>query len=561
MALKNMDTLKTLGRAFVQFRSLSLSFLSLNFVMAIMELGGLISMTALLQYFYQGQQKQQASPLALFNIDLPSLSFLPLLSLIVCFQIISTFGNWVRSNLMSRLRFELVTWWSQEILQAFFYSRWDVVSRYKPMQLTHLMSFDLERMGDVFFMSLRMCGTFFLIFTYSAFLWISTSSQVFISLGLVAITFILIKKCLPNPKRSGEVLREKSENTDRFFANFFEGYKHVTLRGKPQLDQAIKNIDHHELAWRNAFLILIKSQMIQRTLSIIITASLVAYAVLILRMEMEQLILIAYLFYRLNPLAQQCLSDLQEWSQSESSFTRTNLVLNDLKSQPRLMGQTCYSDPVDTFEISNLSYAYPHQNQNLDPLIQNMSLNLKRGQLALITGPNGSGKTTFADVMCRLLTPTSGHISINGVPIQDLTMKSWQKQMVYLPQTQFIIEGTLRDNLSWGESFSVPLEESLVNHPLIHWLDHFPKGLDDPLQENDQTISGGMQKKIGLLRTLLHQKPIIILDEPTEHLDPQARQDLVKHIQASKSTSCWIVLSHDPIFLNFSNLELSLAKP
>ncbi|HFF3188382.1 MULTISPECIES: thiol reductant ABC exporter subunit CydD [Bacillus] len=138
-----------------------------------------------------------------------------------------------------------------------------------------------------------------------------------------------------------------------------------------------------------------------------------------------------------------------------------------------------------------------------------------------IIGESGAGKSTLIDVLAGFLTPSGGKLIVNGVKIDGSTREDWQKNIAYIPQQPYIFPLSLKDNISFYETNTTDEEvESVINEVGLRSLvTSLPNGMHERIGEGGRMLSGGQEQRVAMARALLSKKPIILLDEPTAHLD------------------------------------------
>ncbi|MDC6155897.1 thiol reductant ABC exporter subunit CydD [Bacillus albus] len=138
-----------------------------------------------------------------------------------------------------------------------------------------------------------------------------------------------------------------------------------------------------------------------------------------------------------------------------------------------------------------------------------------------VIGESGAGKSTLIDVLAGFLTPSAGKMIVNGVEIDGATREEWQKNIAYIPQQPYIFPLSLKDNICFYETNTTDEEvERVINEVGLRSLvTSLPNGVYEKIGEGGRMLSGGQEQRVAMARALLSKKPIILLDEPTAHLD------------------------------------------
>ncbi|PET21140.1 thiol reductant ABC exporter subunit CydD [Bacillus thuringiensis] len=138
-----------------------------------------------------------------------------------------------------------------------------------------------------------------------------------------------------------------------------------------------------------------------------------------------------------------------------------------------------------------------------------------------VIGESGAGKSTLIDVLAGFLSPSSGKMLVNGVEVDGSTREDWQKNIAYIPQQPYIFPLSLKDNIRFYETNATDEEvERVINEVGLRSLvTSLPNGMHERIGEGGRMLSGGQEQRVAMARALLSKKPIILLDEPTAHLD------------------------------------------
>ncbi|PJJ56392.1 ATP-binding cassette subfamily C protein CydC [Mumia flava] len=184
-------------------------------------------------------------------------------------------------------------------------------------------------------------------------------------------------------------------------------------------------------------------------------------------------------------------------------------------------------------------------------LVAGFDLDLDEGATVLVTGPSGAGKSTLAAALLRLAAPRGGSITIGGVETSTMTGADVRARIGLLRQDEHVFDTSVRENLRIADpdADDERLLIALRGAGLGPLLDRLPDGLETEVGENGRRLSGGERQRLGLARLLLADHRVLVLDEPTEHLDPSAADRLVDDLLALAPARSLLVLSHDPRFL------------
>jgi ATP-binding cassette, subfamily C, bacterial CydD len=166
---------------------------------------------------------------------------------------------------------------------------------------------------------------------------------------------------------------------------------------------------------------------------------------------------------------------------------------------------------------------------------------IEPGQVTVLTGPNGAGKSTTLHAIAGLTAPTSGRITVAGVDIADLDPAAWWRQLSWLPQRPVLIPGTVADNLAlFGDLRDIEAACAASGFDTV--LRELPHGLQTELGRGGAGLSLGQRQRLGLARTLGSPAPVLLLDEPTAHLDADTENRVLRAIVARARASASVVV-------------------
>ncbi|WP_459501243.1 thiol reductant ABC exporter subunit CydD [Bacillus sp. C1] len=175
----------------------------------------------------------------------------------------------------------------------------------------------------------------------------------------------------------------------------------------------------------------------------------------------------------------------------------------------------------DSFSSMELKRVTVCNDEHAKAMLQDVHFSWKGNGAIGIIGESGAGKSTFIDVLAGFLRPTHGNIVINGMEIDSCKREDWLQNIAYIPQQPYIFPISLGDNIRFYEPEATDEEvDSVIDEvDLRSLVQSLPSGIHERIGEGGRMLSGGQEQRIAMARALLSKKPIILLDEPTAHLD------------------------------------------
>lgn len=208
--------------------------------------------------------------------------------------------------------------------------------------------------------------------------------------------------------------------------------------------------------------------------------------------------------------------------------------------------------------FERVGYRYPGRPEDA---LHDVSFELAPGRVLALTGASGAGKSTVAALAMRLADPSEGSVTCGGVDLRRVAAEDWRARVAWVPQRPTIFSGTLGENVALyapdaGREAILAAARAAGLGPLV---DELPRGLDTPLGEGARRLSAGQTQRVGLARAFLADRPLLVADEPTAHLDPATARALVATIAQLVRGRTTLLISHDPLLSELADEVRRLA--
>ena len=207
--------------------------------------------------------------------------------------------------------------------------------------------------------------------------------------------------------------------------------------------------------------------------------------------------------------------------------------------------------------LENVSYAYEEEKGDI---IKGLSFDFRPGSCTAILGETGAGKTTLVRIILALLTPQKGHAYIYNNKVKKELSPLLRTNLVYVPQGNTLMSGTIRDNLRLGKLDATPEEmREALHKSCADFVFSLPEGLMTVCGEQGTGLSEGQAQRIAIARALLRNRNIMLFDEATSALDPQTERQLLENILASHDKTV-IFITHRPAVVEYCDQVLRIER-
>ncbi|XOF35439.1 MAG: ABC transporter ATP-binding protein [Candidatus Electrothrix sp. YB6] len=246
--------------------------------------------------------------------------------------------------------------------------------------------------------------------------------------------------------------------------------------------------------------------------------------------------LFAVALYRLMPSINRIATS---WNQILAGAESLRVVYNELHQPMEELGDEDISFDQEII-LENLGFAY----EATCPVLQNVNLKIRKGERIAIVGESGHGKSTLLDLIIGLLPPTQGRITVDSTEITDENLRSWRRKIGYIPQTVYLFDGTVRENVVFGRQYDeAHLRRVLRQANIWHFLET-KEGTETMVGDAGVMLSGGQCQRIAIARALYGNPEVLVLDEATSGLDIETERKILQEIRQIGAGTTVITVTH-----------------
>jgi ABC-type bacteriocin/lantibiotic exporter with double-glycine peptidase domain len=256
----------------------------------------------------------------------------------------------------------------------------------------------------------------------------------------------------------------------------------------------------------------------------------------------------------LNTYMQLALSSIPQMILGNESLRSLYDLLETNDRQP--YAGTRRLDFAGDVTLDSLHFAYREGH----PVLQGLSMRLEPSTTTALIGPNGSGKSTVVSLLYGFYRPQRGRLTAGGLPYDEWDMRELRRYFGWVPQAPFLFPGSIAENIAYGTAVAGPAEiveaaELATAHEFILKLD---RGYDTPVGDGGLLLSGGQRQRIAIARALLRRPRLLILDEPTNHMDHSSVTALLARLLDLPFRPAILLISHDPAIIRHATAVFTL---
>lgn len=362
--------------------------------------------------------------------------------------------------------------------------------------------------------------------------------------GLVGGVFfsLLFKRLISYVRQAGMDQTRSLNAMTSTFTDTLLGAKPLKVMGVESsfIEYIKKQADSYMLAAKRYALGAGVVLSVQEPLIIVILSSVIYVFSAHVKVDPASFLAMAFFFHRILARFSSVQQSLQMYAAQEGALQSLRSKIDEINEWQEPRSDGVRVDLKERIVFSSVDYNYDEKN-----ILEGFSIELPVGEITVVAGRSGAGKTTVADLVAALIRPGGGEIFIDDIPLSKVDVEHWRSQIGYVPQEVFLFNDTIRNNITLGRPFSDDdIYLAMEKSGLGAFFKDTGRVLDSVVGEQGRSLSGGQRQRLMIARALISKPKLLILDEATSGLDEETEREIWMHVSSQKGNMAILAISH-----------------
>jgi ATP-binding cassette subfamily B protein/ATP-binding cassette subfamily C protein len=447
---------------------------------------------------------------------------------------------------------------SNNIFNKYIYMSYQNYVQQNSAILSKIMTSDTSNLSFVIQFCLIFISEFLIILIfYSILLFVDLYITLFLTIFFIFVILILLKFVSIRVEQKGQELIEVQEKRYKIINETLGNFKFMKFSAnESKVYRKFKNISS---VYKNIYISNNVLSEIPRIFIESIGFSLIVGIIIIILNYTDDSVLIlpmitmyALAFYRILPAVTRLLT----------SYNGIIFYLASLKvvyKNTNIKNIKEYDNKIkfnNSIKARNIAFSYTEKNT----ILNDINLTVKVGQKIAFIGESGSGKSSLVDLICGIYRPNSGKILIDDVELDNSNIVSWRKKIGYIPQSIYLFDGTIAQNISFGRDYNKEKIVKVLKQANIYNTLMQKDGLDTMVGEGGIQLSGGQKQRIGIARALYGDPEILVLDEATSALDTDIEKAIMDEIYKISEDKTLMIIAHRLSTIEKCDIKVDLTR-
>jgi ATP-binding cassette, subfamily B, bacterial MsbA len=482
------------------------------------------------------------SALNFFNIELNLTTLLIILSFIfVCGQILI----FTRQSLQVNLRFGFVQDTKEKLFGQLLHADLAYHNNKKAGQFLDTILIETERAGSGLFVITDIFSNVCLVAVYILMLVYISVQMTICSIIIVVVMLLFVNKLLEISRIYGIKCVESNTEINEYSNERLNLLKLIKSNSSEDREMTIFSKIADDFRFINTKFAIngAKIELLFQSIMFIVAVVIVYLSMITFHLSVGLILVFLFVLVMLTAPLRSINNQRHELSGMMASLGKVDTTLEESRRDTHVFdGDTTFSGFKSGISLNNVAYEYiPGK-----PVLEGINISIRKDDMIAFVGPSGGGKSTLVDLLMRLIDPTAGFITIDGVDLKKFTLKSYHAKIGLVSQDIFLFNDSVLNNICYGSDV-ISLEKAR-NAARIAYADEFieslPEGYSTSLGDRGVKLSGGQKQRIALARAIYKNPDILILDEATSALDTESEKIIQNSISRIKHKYTILIVAH-----------------
>lgn len=445
------------------------------------------------------------------------------------------------------------------LIRAVLGARWSHYLQQSVGRLSNAMASEAQRGADAFQNATEMAAMMLNSVIYLVIAMSISMQAGLAAVGAGAVLLLLLSRLIRVSRRAGQHQTLLLRSLVSVISGQFSAAKPLKAMAREQHVDALLSDQTRKLkkALRQQVISREALTALQEPLLAIMVGVGFFFSLVVLKMPMPSVLVMLFLLARVVAYLSKSQRAFQQVAVRESAYWSMVQAIEVAHEQREPPGGDRLATLEKEIRFDDVSFSHGGVATTLD----HQTFAARALALTVVIGPSGAGKTTLIDLVVGLLKPESGRILVDGVPLDEMDLRAWRRQIGYVPQESTMVNESVAYNITLGET--VPEErirEALRAADALEFVEAMPEGLQTRVGEGGSRLSGGQRQRLAIARALIHQPRLLILDEATSNLDVDAQTAVIETIGHLKGKLTMIAVAHQPRLIAAADDLFRLAE-
>ena len=436
-----------------------------------------------------------------------------------------------------------------ELLRALFTTRWAYFVHQPIGRFTNAVATEANRSANAYLFGMRAMALLLHAMVYGVVALMLVWKATLITLAAGSIILYALRRLVTTAKKAGKRQTSLLKSLLSLMTDTLQSIKPLKSMAREDAAGAVlkRETQHLYQALQKQVFSKEALRALQEPLITIFFAFGLYVAFTWWQLPLTTVMVMAFMLIKILKTLQKAQKEYQTLMIAESAYWSLWSKIEEAQKER----ETCTGTAAPIFEqairFEGVSFSYEKR-----LVLDNVFMAFPKGSFSAIIGPSGAGKTTIVDLITALLSPQTGKVWIDDIPLTEVDVQRWRRMIGYVPQETLLLHDTVWSNVTLGDPVftEMDVERALRDAGARDFVAEMPKGVHSVVGERGSRLSGGQRQRITIARALVHRPQLLILDESTSSLDPASEMAICETLRQLGGKLTILAISHQTALLD-----------